>query len=114
MKSRILILFPVLIMALILACPAMAAPAANVAQGKVLAFDKEKHVLTIDDYNTDYTNEHRFGVSTGKQSTYDTTGSMIGIAPTVGDVVRIAFDEKDGKRHAIRIMNVTKQDLMKK
>ncbi len=113
MKSRILILLPVLIMALILACPVMAVED-NVAQGKVQTFDKEKQLLTIDDYNTDFTKEHKYGAPTGKQSTYNTKGALIGITPAVGDVVRIAFDQKDGKNHAIRIMNVTKQDVMKK
>jgi hypothetical protein len=38
---------------------------------------------------------------------------MIGIPPEAGDVLRIAYDVKGTDRVALRVMNVTKQDLRK-
>jgi hypothetical protein len=40
--------------------------------------------------------------------------AMIGIPPQVGDIIRLAYTAKDGKNVAIRLMNVSKQDLNKK
>jgi hypothetical protein len=112
MKRTIFCCVVALILALCLAVPAMAD--SIVAQGKCITYDKDKHVVTIEDYDTDFTPEHKYGKPTGKQSTYDTTGTLIGVVPAPGDVLRIAYEAKGDQRHAIRIMNVTKQDLMKK
>jgi hypothetical protein len=111
MKSKIFCCVIGLVLALCLAVPAMAA---SVSQGKCITYDKDKKVITIEDYDTNFSKEHKYGNPTGKQSTYDLTGALVGVVPAPGDIVRIAYDEKDGKRHAIRIQNVSKQDLMKK
>ncbi len=112
MNNKIFCCVIALILALCLAAPAMAD--SSVAQGKCVTYDKDKKVVTIEDYDTDFTPEHKYGKAPGKQSTYDTTGALIGIVPAPGDVLRIAYDVKGDQRHAIRIMNVSKQDLMKK
>jgi hypothetical protein len=36
------------------------------------------------------------------------------MTPAVGDILRIAYEMKGNERMAIRVMNITKQDLMKK
>jgi hypothetical protein len=111
MKKRILLCALSIAMAIFLALPALAA---SVSQGKTITYDPDKKILVIEDYDTNFSKEHKYGAPTGKESTYDTTGTLIGLVPKVGDVVRIAYDEQDGKRHAIKIMNVTKQGDLKK
>jgi len=111
MKSKILCCASALIFAICLAVPAFAA---DVTQGKCISYDKDKKIMVIQDYNTNFSKDHKFGQPTGKQSTYDLSGTLIGIPPNPGDIIRIAYDEKESQRHAIRIMNVTKQDIMKK
>ncbi len=111
MKRRILFCAISIAMAIFLALPALAA---SVSQGKTITYDPDKKLLIIEDYDTNFTKEHKYGNPTGKESTYDTSGAMIGLVPKVGDVVRIAYEEKDNKRHAIKIMNVTKQGDLKK
>jgi hypothetical protein len=110
MKSKILSCAAALIFALCLAAHAIAA---GVVEGKCISYDKDKKIVVIEEYDTNFSAEHKFGKPTGKQSTYDLTGSLIGIAPNPGDIVRIAYEQKDNQRHAIRLMNVSKQDVMK-
>ena len=40
--------------------------------------------------------------------------ALIGMEPTAGDILRIAYDVKGAEKIAIRVMNVSKQDLRKK
>ena len=91
----------------------MPAIAAEVTEGKCISYDKDKKILVIEDYDTDFSKEHKFGRPTRQQSTYDLTDTLIGISPSPGDIVRIAYEQKDKQRHAIRLMNVSKQNLMK-
>ncbi len=94
--------------------PAGIATAADVAQGKTVSYDKDKKVLTIDEYNTNFTPPHKYGEPTGKQLVFNTANSLIGITPAAGDIVRIAYKPEGNANNAIRVMNVSKQDLMKK
>ena len=110
MTSRIACCVAALLLALCLAVPATAA---EVAEGKCVSYDKDKKTVVIEEYDTNFSEENKHGKPTGKQSTYDLSGSLIGIPPVPGDIVRIAYDQKDNQKHAIRIMNVTKQNLMK-
>jgi hypothetical protein len=84
----------------------------TVAQGCVA--DQDKKIIVIEDYDTNFTKENKYGKPTGKQSTYNVANALIGATPTAGDILRIAFEEKGSDRVAVRIMNVSKQDLMKK
>jgi hypothetical protein len=45
---------------------------------------------------------------------FDLSEALIGKEAVPGDIVRIAYKVVDGKNKVIRIMNVTKQDIMKK
>ncbi|MBI5570894.1 MAG: hypothetical protein HY914_13200 [Desulfomonile tiedjei] len=110
MKSKILVSIASLCLVLAFTFPATAA---DVAQGKCISYDKEKSILTIEEYGLDFSKD-KYGNPTGKQTVYDLSGALIGIPPAPGDVVRIAYEEKGKDRMGIRIQNVSKQDLMKK
>lgn len=89
--------------------------AADVAQGKVLSMDKATNILTIEEFDTHKSPEHPYGRPTGVTSEYKIDKkTLVGIAPQPGDVVRIAFTTQGTERLAVRIMNVSKQDLRKK
>ena len=88
--------------------------AAEVSQGKCTSFDKDKQVITIEEYNLTFTKQNPYGEPAGVVSSYDVSNAMIGIIPEPGDVLRIAFDVNGTDRVAIKVMNVSKQDLRKK
>ena len=113
MKTRVLCYVVALLLVLCLSAPTMAG---TVAQGKCISYDKDKKVIVIEEYDAKITKENKCGNPTGKQSAYDVEGALIGITPAPGDILRIAYDEKEGgkDRKAIRVMNASKQDLMKK
>lgn len=91
-----------------------AAFAADISQGKVLSYEKDKQILTIDEFNLDFTKEHWYGTPTGKKVAFNMSKALVGVLPADGDVVRIAFKKEGDVNMVIRLMNVTKQDLMKK
>jgi hypothetical protein len=90
------------------------AAAAEVAQGKCIQFDKEKMVVLIEEYDINFDKDNPYGHPTGIQSLFNAQKALIGIPPEVGDVLRIAYKIQGDEKIAIRIMNVTKQDLRKK
>jgi hypothetical protein len=90
------------------------AAAADVAQGKCLNIDAAKNILTIDEYDLNFSRENPYGKPTGKSLAFDMSHAKIGVIPAVGDILRIAFDTKGSEKMALKIMNVSKQDLMKK
>jgi hypothetical protein len=111
MKSKVLFYMAAVLLVLCLAAPTMAA---TVAQGKCISYDQDKKIIVIEDYDTNFSKENKYGKPTGKQSTYNVANALIGATPTAGDILRIAYEEKGADRVAVRIMNVSKQDLMKK
>jgi hypothetical protein len=102
--------------ALILAvfCSFSVAMAAEVSQGKCVNYDKEKKVITIEEYNTNFSKSAPYGEPTGVVAAYNVATAMIGIPPEPGDILRFAYDVNGTERVAIRVMNVSKQDLRKK
>jgi hypothetical protein len=110
MTSKILAFVASVLLILAFAVPGMAA---EVAQGKCLAFEAGKTV-SIDEYDTKVSKENKYGTSTGKKLTFDISEALVGITPAPGDVLRIAYDRKGDQLKALRVMNVTKQDLMKR
>ncbi len=112
MKKRILYAAMCVILSLCLAAPCMAA---TVAEGKCVVFDPAKNVLTIDEYDLNFSKDNPYGKATGKQLTFKLTPeTLIGKTPEPGNILRLAFEEKGGEKTVVRIQNVTKQDLMKK
>ena len=88
--------------------------AGEVAQGKCISFDPKGMILVIEEYDIQFSKEHPYGRPTGKQSTYKAADALIGVPPEKGDILRIAFEIKGSDRLARKVMNVSKQDLMKK
>jgi hypothetical protein len=112
MKKSIVYAAMCLILTLCLAVPCMAA---SVAQGKCISFDQDKKVLTIEEYDIDISKTNPYGKPTGKQLTFKLTPeTLIGATPDPGNIVRLAYEETGADKAAIRIQNVTKQDIMKK
>ena len=111
MKYKILCCIISMTIGLCVTAPAMAA---DVAQGKCVSYDADKGVLVIDEYDIKFTPEHKYGQSTGKQATFNTKGALVGITPQPGDIIRLAYDGKSADKKAIRVMNVSKQDIRKK
>lgn len=93
--------------------PCLAA-AADVSQGKCIEYNKEKKTVTIEEYDIQFSEKFPYGQPTGQTSTYDVSKAQIGLSPEPGDILRIAYKVKGQDRMALKIMNVTKQDLRKK
>ncbi|MGE4291516.1 MAG: hypothetical protein AB7E32_04825 [Desulfovibrio sp.] len=98
---------------LLLAAFAGSALAAEVAQGVCKSIDAS--TLVIEEFDTNKTPENKnYGNPTGIETSFDLATAKIGIPPEPGDILRIAYDVKDNAKHAIKVMNVSKQDLSKK
>lgn len=98
---------------LLLAAFAVSALAAEVAQGRCVSIDSS--TLVIEEFDLQKTPENKnYGNPTGIETTFDLTGAKIGIPPEPGDVLRVAYDVKNNAKVAIKVMNVSKQDLSKK
>jgi hypothetical protein len=110
MKTRTILTTASVIVALCLALPAWSA---DVAQGKCVSYDQANKTITIEEYDINFSKEYPYGKPTGKKPVFNVANALIGIKPTPGDVLRIAYNEKAGQKEAIRVMNVSKQDLMK-
>lgn len=101
----------VLLMGLLAASTALAA---EVIQGKCLEANAGAKTITIEEYDINFNDEYKFGHPTGISTTVDVTTAKIGIEPTPGDILRIAYVVKSDKKVALKVMNLTKQNLMKK
>lgn len=88
--------------------------AAEVVQGKCLEYDPARKLVKVEEYDINITPEHKYGQSTGIVSEYDISKAKIGVVPKPGDILRIAFRTENNVRVALKVMNVTRQDLMKK
>jgi hypothetical protein len=99
---------------LIVALLSCVSKTAEVAEGKVVKMEKSGTLVTIDEYNIDFSKEYPYGHPTGVQAVYNLSNALIGFTPAVGDILRIAYEMKGNERMAVRVMNITKQDLMKK
>jgi hypothetical protein len=93
---------------------ATAAKAADVSQGKCIQFDADKMLITIQEYDTNFSKDHPHGRPTDVKSVYNASKAEIGADPKAGDILRIAYEVKGTDRVAIKVMNVSRQDLMKK
>jgi opacity protein-like surface antigen len=105
------IFFLCLVMIAVAASPAAAA---DVSQGKCIQYDKQQKVIIIEEYNIQFSAQNPYGQSTGIQSRYDVSKALIGITPEPGDILRLAYDVNGQTKVALRVMNVSKQDLRKK
>ncbi|MFO7594883.1 MAG: hypothetical protein R6W92_00900 [Desulfocurvibacter africanus] len=90
-----------------------AAHAGEVAQGKCLAYQKGGTVV-IEEYDTNITSEMKYGHPTGIESSFDISKSKVGMTPEPGDILRVAYIVEGSNKKATKVMNVSKQDVMKK
>ncbi|MGE5839754.1 MAG: hypothetical protein ACM34H_07445 [Deltaproteobacteria bacterium] len=87
---------------------------AEVAQGKCVKVEKDGTLVTIEEYDTQFSKEHPYGRPTGKTSVYDFSKAEMGVPAAVGDILRVAYTVKGNEKTAVKVMNVSRQDLMKK
>jgi hypothetical protein len=111
-KSKLFSIVLTIAIAIALSIPA--AMAAEVVQGKCVAIDVEKKTYTIEIYDTAMDKDHPYGRSTNKNIVINYSKAQVGKDPEVGNILRIAYKVEGTDNMAIRVMNVTKQDIMKK
>lgn len=111
MRKITIIAAAVLLLGLLAAGSALAA---EVIQGKCLEMNAEAKTLTIEEYDINFDKDFKFGHPTGINTTVDITTAKIGITPTPNDILRIAYVPEGDKKVALKVMNITKQNLMKK
>jgi hypothetical protein len=99
--KRATILFAILLSLVLVIGMVPQAQAGEVAQGPCLQFNKEGKSLTIE-------NE-----LDKKPLVFDLSQARIGANPESGHVLRIAYKVEGGKNIALKVMNVTRQNLMK-
>lgn len=87
---------------------------AEVSQGKCIKLDESNMLLSLEEYDTDFSPEHPYGKPTGVISLYNLSNALMGVSPKPGDILRIAYEIKGTQRMALKVMNVSRQDLMKK
>lgn len=105
MKRLVLIL---LVAALL---PVPAASAAEVSQGKCVRYETEKGLILLEEYDVTFTPDTPYGRPTGVQSRFDIRSAKIGLHPEPGDILRIAYEIQGDRKVALKVMNVSKQDL---
>ena len=75
----------------------------SVVQGTVVSYEANTKQVVIK-------NE----IEPNQEMTFFLEGAEIGADPTPGDLVRIAYTQHDGQNKAGRLMNLAKQDELKK
>jgi len=93
---------------------AASAVASEVAQGKCLEYNKEAKTVKVQEYDINFSKEFKYGNPTSIESEFDVSTAKIGKAPEPGDILRISYKIEGNSKIALKIMNVSKQDLMKK
>jgi hypothetical protein len=99
---------------LVLLLSASLATAAEVIQGKCIVVDEQRGTITVEEHDTNFDAEHPYGTPTGNLVQINVTKAKIGIPPEPGDILRFAYNVVGSDKMALRVMNVTKQDLRKK
>ena len=93
---------------------AAAATAAEVSQGKVISVTTEPAQVTIEEYDINFSPEAPYGNATGIITQHDLSSAQVGISPEPGDILRIAYVIEGEKNVALKVMNVSKQDIRRK
>ncbi|RJP94860.1 MAG: hypothetical protein C4518_02535 [Desulfobacteraceae bacterium] len=92
---------------------AASAVASEVAQGKCIEYNTETKVIKLQEYDTNFA-QNKYGNPTSIESDFDVSTAKIGHIPEPGDILRISYKIEGAGKIALKIMNVSKQDLMKK
>ena len=102
----------IIILGLLFATNALAA---EVVQGECIEYNSEAKIIKVKEYDTIKTEQKKnYGNPTSIESEFDVSEAKIGKTPEPGDILRIAYQIEGNKKMAIKVMNVSKQDLMKK
>jgi hypothetical protein len=88
--------------------------AGDVTQGRFVQLGASPTVLVLEEYDTNFSKEYPYGTPTGIMSEFDVAHAKIGITPEPGDILRIVYTDQGGHMAALKVMNVSKQDLRKK
>ena len=111
MKKKTTAIAALFLAGLFLAGPGLAA---EVCQGKCISFAPDSGSIRIEEFDTNFSQEAPYGNATGIIAEIDCRNAKIGIVPEPGDVVRIAYDIQGDRKVALKVMNVSKQDLRRK
>jgi len=84
--------------------------AGEVFQGISISFDPAANKLVLKNSEPDKNKVPK----TMTEVVFDTSTAKIGLVPAAGDKIRVAYEQKGDKFMALKVMNVTKQDLRKK
>jgi hypothetical protein len=87
--------------------------AAEVVQGECIEYNSETKIIKVREYDTNFS-QNKYGNPTSIESEFDVSKAKMGANPEIGDIVRIAYTIEGNIKMAIKVMDVTKQDLMKK
>lgn len=87
--------------------------AAEVAQGECISYDKETKIIRLREYDTNFS-QNKYGNPTSIISDFDVSTAKIGILPEPKDILRLSYVIEGNSKVAVKVMNVSKQDLMKK
>jgi hypothetical protein len=111
MRCKLLSVTLALLVGIVLAGAAIAA---EVSQGKVISVTTDPAQVTIEEYDINFSPEAPYGNATGIITEYDLSNAKIGISPEPGDILRIAYVIEGEKNVALKVMNVSKQDIRRK
>ncbi|MEW6263742.1 MAG: hypothetical protein AB1641_11770 [Thermodesulfobacteriota bacterium] len=110
MKSTRLLIVTIVCLA-VLALAAPVAQAGEVVQGVCLSYDPQSKTMTVknelDPAGLKRLNQKEIYV-------FDLSIAKIGASPEKGNIVRVAFQKIQDKNVALKVMNVSKQDIRAK
>ncbi|MFH1034443.1 MAG: hypothetical protein V1806_08045 [Pseudomonadota bacterium] len=108
-KQRILV--SLLAACLLVAFSAVVALAeGQVFQGVAVSYDAQGKVMVLKNSEAQKNKVDK----NLAEVTFDLSQAKVGIPPTPGDKIRVAYEMAGAKYMALKVMNVTKQDLRKK
>jgi hypothetical protein len=111
MKRKLLVVTLALLVGIVLTG---AATAAEVSQGRVVSVTTDPSQVIMEEYDINFSAEAPYGNATGIITHFDLTRAKVGLKPEPGDILRIAYVIEGEKNVALKVMNVSKQDLRKK
>jgi hypothetical protein len=89
-------------------CRFLERPTSRTFEGVCIALEDDGKKLTLE--NT----EPAVNSMTDQYVVFDLTNAKVGLAPEIGNVIRVAYLEGEGLHQALKVMNVTKQNLLEK
>lgn len=87
-------------------CDLFDAAKSQVYQGQCISVDASQLILA--------NNQPKLNHISGEKAVFNLAGAKVGLTPAPGDTMRVAYVDADGGYRALKVMNVTKQDLRKK